>query len=278
MKKGKFKIFNYLFLIFVSCIFILPIMLMIFSSLKNDEMQILSDMNSFKAFLPIGDIGIQNYLDVFDKLDVVHYFFNTFIITFTVVVLGVLVNSMLAYSLARLRLKGKKYVLSGIISLMIIPTEAIVIPLMLMANQMKLIDTVSIQIIPFIADSFSVFLFYQAFLKIPRELEEAAVMDGMNFFSIYWRLILPLSKPTIVSSFILTSLGRWGDVLWATLVTRGEAARPLAIAMQQLFTTQPQRWGDIFAFANIMTLPILIVFILLQKHFIASVSSSGVKG
>jgi multiple sugar transport system permease protein len=272
------KIIIYSLLLIFMMIFILPILLMFVTAFKVDESQLLEDLNSFRAFLPVGKVGIQNFIDVFNRLDVKHFFLNSLIITCTSVSLGLIVNSMLGYVLARLNFTGKKFLVAAVISLMIIPMEAITIPLLLIVNEMKIIDTYTVQIIPFIADAFSIFLFYQAFLMIPKDIEEAAIIDGMNYFKIYSKIVMPLSKATIITTCILNSLGRWGDVLWATMVTRGKSVRPLPIAMQQLFTTQPQVWGDIFAFSCFMTVPILVIFLIFQKQFISSMASSGVKG
>ena len=121
-------------------------------------------------------------------------------------------------------------------------------------------------------------LFYQSFIDLPKELDEAAIVDGAGYFRIYWTLAMPLSKPIISTAFIMNALVRWGDLLWPLMVTRGETYRPLSVGMQQLFTIQPIMWGDVFAFATIITLPILIMFLVFQKQFIESIASTGVKG
>ncbi len=269
---------RYLVLVILAIIFVFPTVYLFVSSLKNNEMQIIQDMSSIKAFIPYGDIGLQNYKDLFSRMNFLRFFMNSVIITGSVIVIGTFFNSMLAYSLARLEFKGKKFLLTLIIALMIIPIEAIVVPLMLIMNEAGLINTYSVQILPFVSEAFIIFLFYQSFVGIPKDLDEAARIDGAGYFRIYWQFILPLSVPTIVTTVILNSLARWGDLLWPVMVTRGAEVRPLPLAMQQLFTVEPKMWGDIFAFASLSTLPILILFIVFQKQFVSSIASSGVKG
>ena len=279
MKKATIKkIILYLILIFFAAVFILPILMIFIGSLKVDESQIMTDLKSFRAFLPVGELGLTNYKEIIKRIDIFHFLKNSVIITAISIIIGTIVNSMLGYALARLKFKGKNLILKVVISLMIIPGEAIIMPQLLIVNQMNLIDTLIVQIFPSIADAFTIFLFYQAFLSIPHELEEAAIVDGLSYPGIYSKIVMPLSKPTIVTTVILSSLGRWGDVLWPTMVTRGQAVRPLAVGINQLFSDTSKYWGDIFAAAVFMLLPILILYIIFQRQFVESMVSSGIKG
>jgi multiple sugar transport system permease protein len=135
-----------------------------------------------------------------------------------------------------------------------------------------------VQIIPFIADAFSIFLFYQFFINIPRDLEEAALVDGAGLFRIFWSIVVPLSRPVFATVAILQFLTHWGDFLWPLMVTRGEDFRPLTVGMQQYFGYNPKIWGDTMAFGAMITIPVLIVFLLFQKWFVQSVASTGIKG
>lgn len=271
-------VLHYLVLAFFVYVFMFPLIFMFVSSFKGDEVQIIKDMSSIKAFIPYGEISLQNYKDVFDRMRIGRFLFNSVFITLVTVSIGVVFNSMLAFALARMEFRFKKVILIGVLALIIVPIESILIPMLLMVNKMGIIDTYTVQILPFVADAFSIFLFYQSFLDLPKELDEAAIVDGAGYFRIYWNLAMPLSKPIIATAFIMNTLTRWGDLLWPLMVTRGEAVRPLPVAMQQLFTLRPIFWGDVFAFAAIITLPVLIMFLLFQKQFIESIASTGVKG
>lgn len=272
------KIARYAALIFFVYIFLFPMVFMIVASLKGNEIQIVKDMSSIKAFLPYGEIGLRNYFDILDRMNIGRFMFNSVFITLTTVTIGVVFNSMLAFALARMEFKFKKIILSLVIALIIVPIESIIIPMLLIVNEMGIVDSYTVQILPFIADAFLIFMFYQAFLDLPKALDEAAIVDGASYFRIYWNISMPLIKPTVATAVITNAIARWGDLLWPVMVTRGETYRPLPVAMQQLFTIRPIMWGDVFAFATIITLPVLIMFLIFQKQFVESIASSGVKG
>jgi multiple sugar transport system permease protein len=196
----------------------------------------------------------------------------------TIVIFGLTVNSLIAYALARLRFKGRGVLLTVIIALIIIPLEAVVVPLLLIVNRFGWLESYHVQIIPFIADPFSIFLFYQFFIGLPKDMEEAALVDGASLFGIYWRIVLPLSRPVFATVAILQFLVHWNDFLWPLMVTRAETYRPLMVAIQQFFSQDPKVWGDIMAFASMITIPVLLVFLLFQKWFVQSVATTGVKG
>jgi len=277
--------FKYLMMILLAIFFLFPIVFMVVSSFKENELQVVSDMSSLNAFLPIGELGLQNYSDVFASLDFGHLMFNSVFIMLTTVLLGLLVNSMIAYSLARLRFKGKTILLGVIIALIIIPFEAVAIPLLVLVNKLPWfggattwLDSYHVQIIPFIADAFSIFLFYQFFINIPKDLEEAALIDGAGLFRIFWQIIIPLSRPIFATVAILQALASWNRFMWPLMVTRGPGVRPLTVGIQSFFGQDPRLWGDLMAFASMITIPVLIVFLLFQKWFVQSVASTGIKG
>jgi multiple sugar transport system permease protein len=277
-RKNFSMILNYSLLIVVALFFLFPIVFMFVSSIKNNETQIIRDMSSISAFIPYGDLGLKNYFDVFKQMPFGRFMFNSVFIVGSTVLTGLVLNSMIAYALARLRFKGRGLILSFIIALIIIPTEVVVIPLLLMVNRIGWLDSYQVQIVPFIVDAFSIFLFYQFFIGLPKSLDEAAKIDGANPFQVYWKIIVPLSKPVFATVAILQFLFRWGDFLWPLMVTRGYEYRPLPVAIQQFFSQDPKVWGDIFAFASMVTIPSLIIFLLFQKWFLRSVASSGIKG
>ncbi len=223
-------------------------------------------------------IGIQNYRDVFTQMPFKRFMLNSVFIVATIVIFGLCINSLIAYALARLRFTGRNILLSVVIALIIIPLEAVVVPLLLIVNRFGWLESYHVQIIPFMADPFSIFLFYQFFIGLPKDMEEAALVDGASLFGIYWRIILPLSRPVFATVAILQFLLHWNDFLWPLMVTRAETYRPLMVAIQQFFSLDPKVWGDIMAFASMITIPVLIVFLLFQKWFVQSVATTGVKG
>ncbi len=277
-------VLRYVLMILLAIFFIFPIIFMLVSSFKTNEVQLVSDMSSLRAFLPVGELGTENYQSIF-KFEFGRMMFNSVVIMIFTVVSGLFINSLIAYSLARLKFPGKALLLSIIIALIIIPFEAVAIPLLVLVNKLPWfggattwLDSYHVQIIPFIADAFSIFLFYQFFVNIPKELEEAALVDGAGLFRIFWNIILPISKPIFATVAILQALASWNRFMWPLMVTRGVGARPLTVGIQTFFGQDPRIWGDLMAFASMITIPVLVVFLLFQKWFVQSVASTGIKG
>ena len=268
--------------------FLAPLVFMFVSAFKGDELQLLKDMGSLAAFVPQGELSMQNFRDVFARTSFGLALFNSLFTVSLTVVLGVLVNSMLAYALARFRFRGRSLLLSVVVALIIIPFEAIAVPLLLLVNELPWwgaeglqrgwLDSYQVQVIPFIAHAFSVYLFYQFFVALPKDLEEAALMDGASRLRIYWSIVMPLSKPVIATVAVLQFLSRWGDLLWPVMAVRGEEFATLPLAMQTFFGQFPRQWGDVMAFAVMATLPTLALFIVFQRWFVKSAISSGIKG
>lgn len=265
--------------------FLFPLQFLFVSALKVNELQLLKDMGSLNAFVAYGDISLGNFVHVINGSTFKTAFFNSLLTVSMTVALGILVNSMLAYALARFRFKGRELLLSMIVALIIIPFEAIAVPLLMLVNQLPWItgevgwlDSYHVQIIPFIAHAFSIYLFYQFFIALPKDLEEAALMDGASRLRIYWSIVMPLSKPVIATVAVLQFLSRWGDLLWPVMAVRGDTFATLPLAMQTFFGQYPRHWGDVMAFAAMTTLPTLMVFVVFQRWFVRSAVSSGIKG
>jgi len=204
--------------------------------------------------------------------------FNSVIITGTIVAGGLIVNSLAGYAFARLRWHGRDYIFALVIALMILPFEAIAVPLFYQMSVIGWRDTYIVQIIPFIANAFSIYLFYTFFIGLPKELDEAARVDGAGPLLIFLKIIAPNSRPVFATVAILTFLTQWGSFLWPLMVTSGEAVRPLPVAIATFHTLPPLQWGDIMAFGVMMVAPILVIFIIFQRWFIQGVSFTGIKG
>jgi multiple sugar transport system permease protein len=270
--------------------FAFPIVFMLVSSLKPDQ-QIFADLGSIKAFLPVGHLSLDNYAGVFDRVPAARFLLNSIGISTMTVVLGIFVNSLAAFALSRMRWRGKKIVLSAIIATLIVPFETFALPMVWWVNKLPWLqlngfhltltegwlDTYQVQILPFVANAFSIFLFHQYFQSIPKELDEAAVIDGAGWFGIYWRIVVPLSGPAIATVAILTFLPAWNSYLWPLMVVQNESLRPVMIGIQYFFQLNVS-WGQIMAYASMITVPVLALFVAFQRAFINSIASSGVKG
>ena len=270
-------------MVLLAIFFLFPIVFMLVSSVKPEKV-IFDDLKSVTwAFIP-HQITLSNYDYVFERVPFTRYMFNSVFVVLSTVIAGLIVNSMLAFSLARLRWRGRTIVLSIIIALIIVPLETLVVPLLVLVNELPWFDgtttwlnTLRAQIIPFVADAFSIFLFYQFFIGLPKDFDEAAYIDGASPFGVYYRIIMPLSRPVIATVAILQALALWSSYLWPLMVTRSEEVRPLTVGITTLYTYEI-KWGHILAFASMITIPILILFLLFQKWFVRSIASTGIKG
>jgi multiple sugar transport system permease protein len=272
--------------ILLALAFGLPLLFMIVSSFKPD-LQIFSDLGGVQAFLPVGHISLDNYLGVFQRVPFGQFLLNSVIISVSTVALGLVVNSMAAFALARMRFRGQKVLLGVILATLIVPFEVMALPLLWEVNQLPYfdgssfsqgwLDTYAVQIVPFIANAFSIYLFYQYFDSIPRELDEAATVDGAGWFRIYRSIVMPLAGPAVATVAILTFLPAWNQYLWPLMVTQSEAIRPAMVGIDY-FKQLNVSWGQIMAFASVITVPVLVLFVAFQRSFINSIASSGVKG
>lgn len=288
------KKWTYVPLVLLALTFVRPLLFMISSSFKP-RMQILEDLTTWRAFFPVGELSMDNYVGVFDRVPVAQFFFNSLVVTVAIVVLGLFINSMAGFALARLSFKGRGVILGAIIATLIVPFETFAIPMVYWVSQLPRValysdgfalesgwsNSYEVLIIPFIANAFSIFLFTQYFQSIPKEIDEAARVDGASWFRIYRSVIAPLAGPAFATSAILTFLPQWNSYLWPLLVIQEESMRPVQVGMRYFFasgTAEGTPWGQIMAYTTMITIPVVIVFLLFQRAFISSIASSGVKG
>lgn len=283
-------IWSYTTMAALAVFFLFPLVFMFVSSLKPDG-QILSDVTSLRAFLPVGDISLDNYGGVFDRVPVGRFLFNSVLVTVLIVGLGLIVNSMCGFALSRLEWRGRGLVLALVIATLIVPFETIAVPMVYWVSKLPTLvweggllkydfgwlNTYQVQIVPFIANAFSIFLFTQYFSTIPKSLDEAARIDGASWFTIYRKIIVPLAGPAFATVAILTFLPAWNQYLWPLMVVQQEELRPVMVGMQYFFQLNTA-WGEVMAYTSLITLPVLIVFLSFQRAFVSSVAASGVKG
>lgn len=286
------RLWAYLPMTILAGFFLFPIVFMVVASFKSDH-QIFADMDSLRAFLPVGELSFANYAAVFDRVPFWRFLANTVFVTFSVTALGLIVNSMCGYALARMRWKGRAVVFGFIIATLVLPYEVTILPMVyLVANlpwigfegvrpvlEIGWLNSYHVQIIPFVVNAFSIFLFAQYFKSLPRGLEEAAAMDGAGWLRIYWRIIVPLSKPvfaTVTILTVVTSPATWNAYLWPLMTVQSEELRPVMVGVQYFFQLDPA-WGEVMAYVSMITIPMVAVFIVFQRAFIQSIASAGMK-
>lgn len=289
-KRNRLSVWGWIIRIIFAAIFAFPLVFMVVSSFKPDD-QIMGDLGSFRAFLPVGKTTLDNYAQVFTRVPAATFLLNSVIITVVTVVLGVFINSMAAFAIQRLNVRFKKIIFVFILATLMVPFETYAIPLLWWVNQLPRpavdqfglyftrgwIDTLAVQIVPFIANAFSVYLYIQYFETIPKELDEAARVDGAGWFHIYSRIVMPLSGPATATVVILSFLPMWNQYVWPLMTVQSENLRPVMIGIQY-FQQMTTSWGQIMAYSSVITVPIIIVFVLFQRQFVSSIASTGVKG
>jgi multiple sugar transport system permease protein len=282
----KLSKWRYVPLVAMALIFIFPLEFMIMSSLKPSQ-QLLADTNSFRAFLPVGDISLSNYYAAFTRAPVALFLFNSVFITATTVALSLLLCSVAAFSFVFLKWRGRDTVLTVLLTTLVIPIEIIAVPLLLLVNQLPWLgingltvgwlNSYQVQIIPFSADALTVYLFVQYFKDLPKELIEAARIEGASWWQIYYKVIMPLAGPVTATAAILKFLYMYNQFLWPLMVTQAEQYRPVMVGLQYFFQLNIA-WGEVMAYLTLITVPVLIFYLLLQRAFIASIASTGIKG
>ena len=277
---------RYLVLILIAIIFCFPLVFMVVSSFKP-SLQLLQDASNLRAFLPVGDISMDNYGAIFQRAPVGLFIFNSILVTSVTVALSLLLCSAAGFAFAFISWRGRDLALGIILATLIVPFETTAIPLLLIASKLPWIgmdgltfgwlNSYRVQIIPFIADGLTIYLFVQYFKDLPHELIEAARVEGATWFQIYRRIVMPLSGPVLATAAILKFLAMYNQYLWPIMVVQEEAYRPVMVGLQYFFQLNVV-WGEVMAYLSLITLPVLAFYLYLQKAFIASIASTGVKG
>jgi putative chitobiose transport system permease protein len=253
---------------------------LISTALKSPEENIFS----YPPILIPEHFTISNFTGVWFKVPFGDYIINSFIVAVITIFLNLLLSSLAAYPLARMNFKGKNFIFYAILATIMVPFQVIMIPVYLMVLRLNLVDSVSNVagfaglILPFAVNAFGIFLMRQAYLGIPKELEEAAVIDGCNTFDIWWRIFVPLTKPTLATLAIFTFVGAWSEFLWPSIVLTKQEMYTLPVGLTHLQGIFSANWRYIAAGAIISIIPILILFLALQKYFISGTTQGAVKG
>lgn len=280
MKSRTKGFLSHLILIFVSLLSIFPFIWLLSTALKGP------DENIFQyppVFIP-EQFTWANFTGVWNQIPFMLYFWNSMIVAGFTVLLNLIFSSLAAYPLARMDFKGKKPVFYLLLSTIMIPFQAIMLPVYLIILKLNMVDSVNNfmgflgLILPFAVNAFGIFLMRQAFLSIPKELEEAAFVDGCNVFQIWWKILIPMVKPTLAVLAIFTFIGSWGEFLWPSIVLTKKALYTLPVGVNDLQGMFSANWRYIAAGSIISTIPILIFFIAMQRYFISGENDGAIKG
>jgi len=276
IKTGKqwiSKTVIYAILIVVTVIELAPFLWMILSSFKTR-------LEAF-AFPPIWvphAPTLEGYRFIAEQFPLLRLALNSIIITVAVVILNLVLNSIVAYPLARHRFPGRNLVFWIILATMMIPFNLILIPLFILVVRLHWVNTYWGVILPYAMNAFNIFLFVQYFKTIPQELSKAARIDGCSELGILFRIIWPLSKPALITVGILTFIQTWNLFLWPLIVLQDQTMRTLPLTLATLKGVHGTEWNALMAMATIISLPVVLLFVWLQKYIVAGMAQTGLKG
>ncbi|MBM4419294.1 MAG: carbohydrate ABC transporter permease [Chloroflexi bacterium] len=223
----------------------------------------------------------RNYERVF-AFPVLRWYWNSFVVAIVSTLLILLLNSLAGYAFARINFFGRNVLFVLVLTTLMMPFEALVIPLFIMMSLFQFGNTYFALIAPGLASAFGVFLFRQFFLSLPSDLEDAARIDGCGRWGIYWRIALPLAQPAVIALAILHFIGNWNSLFWPLIITNTDAVKTLPVGMLMFRPGfgADQSWahGLAMAAATIQALPPLIVFFILQRYFMQGIATVGLKG
>ncbi|GCE28195.1 sugar ABC transporter permease [Dictyobacter alpinus] len=265
----------YIILVFIALLIILPMLWMLSTSFKPKAEWFLQDIRWIpKRFT------WKNYSDLFSNPDtpIVRWFLNSLGISAISTGLILFLDALAAYAYARLEFPGRKLIFTLMLATLFMPGLMFLIPNFLTIYNMGLLNTYAGVILPGLAGVFGVFFLSQFFQSIPKELEEAAQIDGATTFQIFYRVVLPLSKPALATLAVITFLASWNDFLWPLLILQDPNMYTLPPGLSTLQSSYVTLYGPTMAAAVIVAIPVLIIYIALQRFIVQSVANAGLKG
>jgi len=247
-----------------------PFFWMLSTSLKTE-----ADATSFPPDLLPKGWHFENYVQAWQTAPFARYFLNSFFISGSITLLGLLTSALAAYALARMRIPGKRWVFGILLATFMIPPEATLIPNFITINRLHWYNTYLALIVPFAANIFSIFLLRQAFLNVPHELYEAAVLDGCSHLRYLRQIVVPLARSGLAVVGLLTFIRAWNDFQWPLIITSSESIRPVQVGLFVFQSDVTTRYHLLMAAAVMALAPILAVFVVAQRQLVQGISRTG---
>ncbi|MBW4662771.1 MAG: carbohydrate ABC transporter permease [Chroococcus sp. CMT-3BRIN-NPC107] len=237
------------------------------------------------SFAPPNSLGesaqkgwtLVNYQDAWQRGEFLLAFANSTLVALAVTGLQIITSALAGYALARLKFRGRQALLLVVLATLVIPFQLLVIPIFLVLKWGHLINTYGALILPTAVSGFGIFLLRQYFLTIPVELEEAAAIDGANRTQILWRVMLPLSRPALVTLFLFTFIGEWNDLFKPLVFTTKPQLRTVQLALAEFQEQYTNNWPLLMAAVAIATIPVILLFLVGQRQFIRGIAATGIK-
>ncbi|MCL2780034.1 MAG: carbohydrate ABC transporter permease [Actinomycetia bacterium] len=263
----------HLLLIPLSVIMVVPLLWMLVTALST-----LEDTRTFPPKLPsITGLQWRNFTDAWSQTALGHWMLNSTIVSVTCVISNLVLCSLAGYAFARMKFLGNKTVFFVILATLMIPFQVVMIPTLLITKDLHLVDSLGALIVPNLATAFGIYLLRQFFLGLPRELEEAALIDGAGRLRTLWQILLPLMGPPLSTVAILTFLNVWNDFLWPLIVLNSPGTWTVQYGLATFQSAHFTNWPQLMATTLISQLPMLILFVLGQRWFVRSIATTGIK-
>jgi len=266
---------RYVPMIALVVVMIMPFLAMLTTSLKPEAFVLEARPNLLPTV-----VSFDAYAELGRRVDLPRAFFNSFLVAGLGTFGQVMVSSMAAFAFSRMQWRGRNVVFLLYLATMMIPGIVLVIPQFILVRSLGWINNYAALILPSLFSAFGTFLMRQSFLALPKDFEEAAVVDGANYFTIFWRIVLPLSGPALATLSVFSFMGLWNSYLWPLFVARRDEVMtlPVALAFLQAETRGVTEWNIVMAGSVVAVLPILIAYIFAQRWFVRGVVVSGIKG
>jgi multiple sugar transport system permease protein len=236
------------------------------------------ESNSFPPRLLPQIPTLQNYVDLFTRLNLARYLLNSTVVAVSATLISLIINSMAGYAFAKLRFAGRERVFHTLLAALVIPGQVGMLPLFLLLKAMGLVNTMAGVVVPFMAGIFGIFMIRQYALSIPEDLLDAARVDGAGEYRIFWNIVIPVIQPILVTLAVFTFLSAWNDFMWPLIVLSDDAKYTLPVALASLSGEHVQDTGLMMAGSVLTVLPVVVLFIVLQRAYIRGVMMGSVKG
>ena len=277
MKRLKPRsLLEYILLILLAGLFLFPMIWMVVSSMKPAA-DVYKNLKGWEAFLPSLNPAnwFKTYEEVLQRFSIVTYMANSIFYAVTFAAGSILVNSLAGFAFARINFTGKKWLFGFLLALLIIPGETMLIPQFTIINSLGLVNNRLAVIIPGLASVFNIYLFRNFFIAIPEEIIESARIDGAGIVRIFFRIMLPMSKPAIATVGVLSFISCWNDYIWPLMVLTDSSKFSMQVAITTINTTQPVYINQVMAVLTISTIPLILVYVLAQKYILQGLGGSG---
>ncbi len=273
-RKIAFAAFWYVLLGITAVMVMMPYLWMVSSSLKDT-----GELFTYPPTWMPQVLRFQNYVDAWNAAPFGRYFFNSVVVAAAVTVGQLVTCSLAAFAFARMNFKGKNLMFTIFISTTMISTQVTVVPSYLVLKELQWLDKYQGLIVPFLANAFGVFMLRQYFMTIPRDLEDAARLDGCGRMRFLWTVVLPLSRPVLAAQALFAFMGNWNSYLWPLVVTTSERMRTLQIGLRYFVSQEGgTQWGLFMAATVFVSLPVVIFYFVIQRSFVEGIASTGLKG